>query len=182
MLEQQSGDPYDFARSSAFFPSFGLTRFRQTDTLERAVRAVDVKPEGMQTILSTRTRMEGGCSVVASTRIRSISWICTSAFLLSQLRLCSAAVIPRFEYYADFVLIVYTLEGSRFDAAGESGQNEEGEITLPALRRQLIQFERAVKKNQEMRVKFPDEPEKYVPSPPTTYLPFASRTARSRNR
>lgn len=50
---------------------------------------------------------------------------------------------------------------TRFDQAGEDGQGEGG-IKLPALRRQLIQFERAVKKNQEMRVKFPDEPEKCV--------------------
>ena len=47
----------------------------------------------------------------------------------------------------------------RFDQAGEDGQGEEL-VTLPSLRRQLIQFERTVKKNQEMRVKFPDEPEK----------------------
>lgn len=52
----------------------------------------------------------------------------------------------------------------RFDQAGEDGQGEET-VTLPSLRRQLIQFERTVKKNQEMRVKFPDEPEKSVQLP-----------------
>ncbi|KAL7413013.1 DUF1716-domain-containing protein [Mrakia frigida] len=50
-----------------------------------------------------------------------------------------------------------------FDQAGEDGQGEET-VTLPSLRRQLIQFERTVKKNQEMRVKFPDEPEKFIDS------------------
>lgn len=49
---------------------------------------------------------------------------------------------------------------SSFEQAGDDTGEEA--LTLPALRRQLIQFERAVKRNQEMRVKFPDEPEKSV--------------------
>lgn len=47
-----------------------------------------------------------------------------------------------------------------FDQAGDDAGEGDSALTLPALRRQLIQFERAVKKNQEMRVKFPDDPEK----------------------
>lgn len=49
----------------------------------------------------------------------------------------------------------------RFEAAGDEDV-EPSEVTLPALRKMLVQFERVVKKNQEMRVKFPDDPEKWV--------------------
>jgi hypothetical protein len=49
----------------------------------------------------------------------------------------------------------------RFEAAGDEDA-EPSEVTLPTLRKMLVQFERVVKKNQEMRVKFPDDPEKCV--------------------
>ncbi|CDZ98759.1 Uncharacterized conserved protein [Phaffia rhodozyma] len=51
-----------------------------------------------------------------------------------------------------------------FDRAGDDEDDEPTVVTLPTLRKQLVQFERTVKKNQEMRVKFPDEPEKFIDS------------------
>lgn len=85
-------------------------------------------------------------------RIRSISWICTP----SDLPYHTLLILTRTDSVSH--------DATSFDAAGESGQNQddEGELTLPQLKKMLIQFERVVKKNQEMRVKFPDEPEKCV--------------------
>lgn len=59
--------------------------------------------------------------------------------------------------------------GCRFDAAGDD-DDAPSEVTIPALRKMLVQFERVVKKNQEMRVKFPDDPEKSVLSPCSLFM------------
>ncbi|ORX34896.1 Catenin-beta-like protein [Kockovaella imperatae] len=50
-----------------------------------------------------------------------------------------------------------------FDQAGDDG-TETAALTLPALRRQLLRFERTVAKNAEQRGKFPDDPSKFIES------------------
>lgn len=41
---------------------------------------------------------------------------------------------------------------------------------MPSIRKLLLRFDRVVKKNQEQRSKYPDDPSKSAPLPPLTHL------------
>jgi beta-catenin-like protein 1 len=39
-------------------------------------------------------------------------------------------------------------------------QTNQETLDLPAVRKMILKFEKAINKNQEMRVKYPDDPQK----------------------
>ncbi|KAF8341535.1 DUF1716-domain-containing protein [Cantharellus anzutake] len=51
-----------------------------------------------------------------------------------------------------------------FDTAGEETAKDGAELDLPGIRRLLLQFDRAAKKNQDQRSKYPDDPTKFIDS------------------
>ncbi|KAG5649019.1 hypothetical protein DXG03_000368 [Asterophora parasitica] len=50
------------------------------------------------------------------------------------------------------------------NAAGESVQEDSEELSITAIRRMLLRFERAVNKNQDLRSKYSDDPTKFIDS------------------
>ncbi|KAF8914668.1 DUF1716-domain-containing protein [Mucidula mucida] len=50
------------------------------------------------------------------------------------------------------------------NAGGEGVQDDPGELSITAIRRTLLKFERAVNKNQDQRSKYPDDPTKFIDS------------------
>ncbi|KAF5388033.1 hypothetical protein D9615_000453 [Tricholomella constricta] len=50
------------------------------------------------------------------------------------------------------------------NAAGEGVQEDSEEMSITAIRRMLLRFERAVNKNQDLRSKYPDDPTKFIDS------------------
>ncbi|RDB22492.1 Beta-catenin-like protein 1 [Hypsizygus marmoreus] len=49
-------------------------------------------------------------------------------------------------------------------ASGEGVQEDSEELSITAIRRMLLRFERAVNKNQDLRSKYPDDPAKFIDS------------------
>ncbi|TFK43491.1 Catenin-beta-like protein [Crucibulum laeve] len=50
------------------------------------------------------------------------------------------------------------------NAVGDGAQDEPDQLSVAAVRRMLLRFERAVNKNQDQRSKYPDDPSKFIDS------------------